>query len=73
VENMEIEAVYENGTLKLSRELPLAEGQKVIVTIRPAGSAVERLYGSVRWTRDPEELHRFLDDPDEGQWGSRDV
>jgi predicted DNA-binding antitoxin AbrB/MazE fold protein len=71
--SLEIEAVYERGTLKLSRELPLQDGQKVTVTIHPAGSAVERLYGAVRWTGDPEELHRFLGDPDEGQWGSRDI
>ena len=70
---LEIEAIYERGTLKLSRELPLRDGQKVTVTIHSTGSAVERLYGMVRWTGDPEELHRLLSDPDEGQWGSRDV
>ena len=70
---LEIEAIYECGTLKLSRELPLADGQKVTITIHSTGSAVERLYGIIGWTGDPEELHRFLSNPDEGQWGSRDV
>jgi predicted DNA-binding antitoxin AbrB/MazE fold protein len=70
---LEVEATYERGILKLSRELPLQDGQKVAITIHSSGSAVERLYGMVRWTGDPEELHRFLSDPDEGQWGSRDV
>ena len=73
MKGLEVEAVYEGGTLKLSRELPLQEGQRVTITIHLAGSAVRRFSGSVRWTGDPEELHRFLDDPDESQWGSHDV
>jgi predicted DNA-binding antitoxin AbrB/MazE fold protein len=32
---LEIEAVYEHGTLKLSRELPLVEGATVTITIHP--------------------------------------
>jgi predicted DNA-binding antitoxin AbrB/MazE fold protein len=70
---LEVEAVYERGTLKLSRELPLQEGQKVTVTIHPVGGgaagAAQRFSGSLRWTGNPEELYRFLDDPDESQWG----
>jgi predicted DNA-binding antitoxin AbrB/MazE fold protein len=73
VKALEIEAVYEHGTLRLSRELPLPEGQKLTLTIHPPGSAVERLYGLVRWAGDPAELHRFLEDPDEGQWGHHDI
>ena len=37
MKGLEIEAVYENGTLKLPRELPLQEGQKVTITIHPPG------------------------------------
>ena len=70
---LQIEAVYEGGALKLPRELPLQEGQKVTITIHPDGSAVEQFYGLVRWTGDPEELHRFLENADESQWGSRDI
>jgi hypothetical protein len=44
MEGLEIEAVYEHGTLKLSRALPLREGQKVTIIIQPT-SATERLYG----------------------------
>ena len=72
MDTLRLEAVYEHGTLKLPYELPLQEGQRVLITIHP-GSAAERLYGMLPWTGDPEELHRFLDDPDEGQWGSRDI
>ncbi len=70
---LRLEAVYEHGTLKLSHELPLQDGQRVTITIHPTGSAVERLYGAVPWTGDPSELDRFLNDADEGMWGSRDV
>jgi predicted DNA-binding antitoxin AbrB/MazE fold protein len=45
MEKLEIEAVYEHGTLKLPRELPLQDGEKVTVTIHPTGSAVKRRGG----------------------------
>lgn len=69
--SLDIEAVYEHGTLKLPRELPLQEGQKVTLTLHLPG-AVERLYGLVRWEGDLEEFDRWLNDPDEGQWGNHD-
>jgi predicted DNA-binding antitoxin AbrB/MazE fold protein len=70
MKTLQIEAVYENSTLKLPHELPLEEGQKVTIMIH-SGSAAERMYGMLPWKGDPEELHRYLNDPDEGQWGSR--
>jgi predicted DNA-binding antitoxin AbrB/MazE fold protein len=73
MQGLEIEAVYEHGTLKLARELPLQDGQKVTVTVHPTAGAVQRFCGSLRWTRDPEELHASLNDPDESSWGTRDV
>jgi predicted DNA-binding antitoxin AbrB/MazE fold protein len=73
MEDICIEAVYEHGTLKLARDLPLPEGQKVTITIHPTAGAVERMYGMLSWDRDPEELRRFLNDPDEGLWGNRDL
>jgi predicted DNA-binding antitoxin AbrB/MazE fold protein len=69
---LEIKAVYEHGTLKLPRELPLQEGQKVTITIHAAGAA-ERLYGLIPWEGDLEEFDRWLNDPDEGQWGRHAV
>ena len=71
--SLEIEVTYENGILKPSQELPLQEGQKVTITIKPVGSAAKRFCGSLRWTRDPEELQRYLNDPDESSWSCRDV
>jgi predicted DNA-binding antitoxin AbrB/MazE fold protein len=71
--SLEVEATYENGILKPAQNLPLQEGQKVLLTIQPAGSAAKRFCGSLRWIGDPEELRRYLNDPDESSWSSRDV
>ena len=71
--SLEVEATYENDVFKPSQELPLQEGQKVNLTIQPVGSAAKRFCGSLRWTRDPEELQRYLNNPDESSWNSRDV
>lgn len=73
MDKLEIEAVYEHGTLRLTRPLPLPEGQKVLFTIQVTGGAVERLYGMVPWAGDLEGFDRWLNDPDEGQWGNRDL
>jgi predicted DNA-binding antitoxin AbrB/MazE fold protein len=72
VDTLRLEVVYEHGTLRLPHELPLQDGERVTITIH-ASSAAERLSGSLPWAGDPEELRRFLDDQDQGQWGSRDV
>jgi predicted DNA-binding antitoxin AbrB/MazE fold protein len=71
--NFEVEAVYENGVLKPEQELPLPEGQKVTVSVKPAGSAARRFCGSLCWPGNPEELDRYLNDADESSWGSRDI
>ena len=70
--SLEVDAVYEHGTLKLSEQVPLLEGQKVKVTIRPT-TAVERLYGSIPWTGTHEELEDWLNDDDEGIFGGHDI
>lgn len=64
---LEIEAVYERGILKLPGELPLAEGQKVTITIHATGSAVDRLYGMLKWTGSQEDLDYLLG-PDNHPW-----
>jgi len=58
-----MEAVYENGTLKLPRTFPLAEGQKVTITIHPPGGVVQRSYGLLHSTLSSEELERIARDP----------
>ena len=59
-----LEATYENGTLKLAQPLPLAEHEKVRVTIEPAITWAERTAGMIKWTGDVETLERIAMDPE---------
>ncbi|HTU21856.1 MAG TPA: antitoxin family protein [Gemmataceae bacterium] len=70
---LQIEAVYEHGVLKLPRELPLVEGATVTITIHPPGRPGVIKHLRIPWTGSLEEFDRWLNDPDEGQWGSHDV
>ncbi len=45
-----IEAVYENGVLKPVRALPLAEHQKVEITVKTTSSRVRQTAGLMGWT-----------------------
>ena len=65
MDGLQTQAVYENGLSRPAQKLPLDEGQVVTVTIQPVASPAKRFCGSLPWTRDPEELDRYLDDPDE--------
>lgn len=67
MQGLEIEAGYEKGTLKLPRELQLADGQKVTITVHPTGGAVGRLYGMLQWTGSREDLDNLLG-PDNSAW-----
>jgi predicted DNA-binding antitoxin AbrB/MazE fold protein len=66
MKGLQIDVVYEKGTLKLPRELPLAEGQTVTITIHPATGVVGRSYGRLHSTLSPEELERIARDPEGG-------
>jgi predicted DNA-binding antitoxin AbrB/MazE fold protein len=70
---LEIEAVYERGSLKLPRELPLVEGATVRITIHPPGRIGVIKHVQIPWTGSHEELERWLNDPDEGIYGNGDV
>jgi predicted DNA-binding antitoxin AbrB/MazE fold protein len=71
VERLEIEAVYESGTLKLPHELPLREGQKVVLTIRLPNTAGQRLRGLIEWKGSQEDLDYLLG-PDNTSWAGDD-
>jgi predicted DNA-binding antitoxin AbrB/MazE fold protein len=59
-----VEAVYENGILKLSQPLPLKEHEKVQVTIHPKTSWVQETYGIIGWKGDAETVRRIAKDPE---------
>ena len=65
---MEVEATYENGTLKLERPLPLAEKQRVKVTVHAPVSRTKRLYGLLRWTGPAAELEYLARSPENHPW-----
>jgi len=44
-----VEAVYENGVLKLTQPLPLREHEKVQVTVLSQPSEAQRTYGMLGW------------------------
>jgi predicted DNA-binding antitoxin AbrB/MazE fold protein len=71
VEKIEIEAVYENGTLKLPHELPLRQGQKVTITVHPPETSGKRLRGLVQWKGSQEDLDYLLG-PDNTPWAGED-
>lgn len=66
----DIEAVYDHGSLKLPRELPLRDGQTVTITVHAVDSAVQRLVGLVPWHGSVEDLDALIEcednDPLEG-------
>ena len=47
---LEIEATYENGTLKLDQPLPLREHERVTVAVTPIASRVKMTAGLIGWT-----------------------
>jgi predicted DNA-binding antitoxin AbrB/MazE fold protein len=61
-----VEAIYENGVLKLTERLPFKEHEKVTVTVQPAISVARQTAGMVPWTGDPETLERVTRDPEFG-------
>jgi predicted DNA-binding antitoxin AbrB/MazE fold protein len=50
-----IEAVYENGVLKPMQPLPLAEHEKVQITVKTATSRVRQTAGLIGWTGSQED------------------
>jgi predicted DNA-binding antitoxin AbrB/MazE fold protein len=73
MQGLEIEAAYENGTLKLPRELPLQEGQRVTLTITPtrASSSSFRGGGSMKSAPTASGSFRLLTNTCRGQWTYR--
>jgi predicted DNA-binding antitoxin AbrB/MazE fold protein len=72
--SLTVEAVYENGVLKLAQPLPFPEHEKVQVTVQalaqPAASPpadaermVRQSYGLIGWTGDPAVVERIALDP----------
>ena len=60
-----VEAIYENGTLKLRHRLPLEEKAQVIVTIETKSDSME-VSERLAWLKQSEEiLRKAWDNPDD--------
>ncbi len=55
-----LEAVYENGCLKLDQPLPFEEHEKVQVIVSKKASVAQQTYGLLGWTGDAATLDRLL-------------
>jgi predicted DNA-binding antitoxin AbrB/MazE fold protein len=62
--SLEVEAIYENGVLKLDKPLPLDEHERVTIEIKPHTTLSRRTAGSIKWTGDPEVLRMIAEDPE---------
>jgi hypothetical protein len=63
---LEIEAVYEDGVLRLVRPLPLENGVMVTITLHPPRHGVKRGSGRIGWQGDPEVVRRLALDAEFG-------
>jgi predicted DNA-binding antitoxin AbrB/MazE fold protein len=59
-----VEAIYENGTLKLAKPVPLREQERVKVTIHAPSTPLLDSYGIMGWTGDAGTLERIAPDPE---------
>jgi predicted DNA-binding antitoxin AbrB/MazE fold protein len=55
-----VEAIYENGLLRLSQPLPLQEREKVQVTVRKTTNISDHTYGLIGWSGDADTFDRIL-------------
>jgi predicted DNA-binding antitoxin AbrB/MazE fold protein len=60
--SLEIGATYQDGVLRPDHRLPLAEHQRVTVTVHEEESRIERTYGLMGWSGEPEVLRRIAED-----------
>jgi len=64
--SFEVEAVYENGVLKLDQLLPLEEHQRVKVVVQEKFSVARQAYGIIGWKGEPEAIRKIALDPEFG-------
>ena len=61
-----VEATYENGVLKPAQPLPLAEHEKVRITVHTGIGRVGATAGLLGWKGDAETVERIALDPEFG-------
>ncbi len=69
--DLNIEAIYEKGNLKLPQSLPLPDGQSVSITIHGTPPNVQRRRGLLEWKGNWEDLDYLICSDDNGVFESR--
>ncbi len=64
--SIEVGAVYENGSLKLDSPLPLAEHERVTITVRAESTVARKSYGIMGFTGDVALLRKIATEPEAG-------
>lgn len=64
MEPLQVEAIYEAGVLKPDRPLPLAEHERVRISVLSAVDLVDATAGMFGWKGDAETLERIAMDPE---------
>jgi predicted DNA-binding antitoxin AbrB/MazE fold protein len=64
--NIEVEAVYENGSLKLDHPLPLQEQQRVRLVVQGDALVARRSYGIIGWKGEAETVRHAALAPEAG-------
>ncbi len=59
-----VEATYEDGKFVVDSQLPIRDHSRVKITIESQESWVDRTYGLLEWTGDPEILRKAALDPE---------
>jgi predicted DNA-binding antitoxin AbrB/MazE fold protein len=65
---LKIGATYQDGILKPEGPLPLDNGQRVTITIHPAGEPVRRAHELIKWTGTIEDLDYLINAPENDPW-----
>jgi predicted DNA-binding antitoxin AbrB/MazE fold protein len=63
---IQVDAIYENGVLRPSEPLPLAEHERVKITVQSEVNLARQSAGMIPWTGDMETLQRLICDPEFG-------
>lgn len=59
-----VNAIYENGVLKLEQPLPLKENERVSVIVHVRSSHADRSYGILEWKGSLEDLEYLAESPE---------
>ena len=58
--SLEVEATYEDGVLKPDQELPLANGQRVRLTVHQAGDRTKARAAAFQWRGSQQDLDYLI-------------